>query len=263
MSSLQSAFKAINTLSPQTAVYVVFARREQRVHVMSTKVHPKYSITGDLNDCLCDRDEEECKEESKYIKSRVQEFGLNGTDDKSGFYNGVDISELGLLDLANEHGDGDIQESRRLDLLIPYHRYDMPVETVTTCIGNLPIVEDEEAGPLSLQKCHDELGDVAVSMNEFLTNYIICKIDQISYLYEVELDNDFVFPEIDICSHWNNDDLERVRDNALQLISALVDNVKVGGDWGYEPIDLSVRQTIRRGLNSGWEVTTHPHIVIP
>lgn len=250
--------EAVNNVPPQTAVWFILGLRERRIDVVASKVHPKYSIVSDLRDYMMDMD----AESRRHVQDCIRDLHLDQVgEDKDGFYQGVSLLRLGLLGLASERND--TQQSVMMDLAIPYIRYTIPNDVIETCIGNLPVVEDMRVGPLALQKHGADPGNIAVSMNTQLSNYIICKIDQCSYLQEVVLDSGFVATQLMFGSHWNSSDLHRVRDNAPQLISRLVNNVQRGSEWGYDEINPQVRQLIRTGLNDEWEFTVHDDITIP
>src|SRR5210317_1405009 len=187
MVSLQSYMEAINDLPCQSAVYLVISPRERRIDVVASKVHPKYSIISDLQEDMTDMD----AASRMYVQARARDLRLGRAgEDKDVFYHGVSLSRLGLLDLVSEQND--TQQSAMMDQAIPYIRYIIPNDVIETCIGNLPVVEDMQVGPLKVQQHGADPGHIAVSMNTQLSHYIICKIDQCSYLQEVELDGGFV-----------------------------------------------------------------------
>ena len=259
MVSLPSYMEAARNLPPQTAVWLVLGLRERRIDVVASKVHPKYSIISDLRDNMVYMDAISRGEVQDCV--RDLQLGPAG-EDKDGFYQGISLLRLGLLDLESERND--TQQSVMMDSAIPYIRYTIPNHVIETYIGNLPVVEDLQLGPLRLQKHGADPGHIAVSMNTQLSNYIICKIDQCSYLEEVELDSGFVAGQTMFGSHWNSADLHRVRDNAPQLVSCLVNNVQCGGEWGYDEINPQVKQLIKTGLNNNeWRFKVHDDIIIP
>ena len=258
MVSPQRYMDAVNNLPAQTAVWFILGVRERKIDVVASRIHPKYTIISELREDVMCMD----KKTREYVRARVRDLHLGQAgEDKDGFYTGISLLRLGLLDLVNEQNDA--QQCAIRDLAIPYIRYTIPNDVIETCIGNLPVVEDMQVGPLNVQKHGADPGHIAVSLNTQLSNYIICKIDQCSYLKEVELDEGFVATQVMFGSHWNSADLCRVRDNASRLISCLVDNVQCGGEWGYDKINPRVRELIKRGLNDKWEIMVHDDITIP
>ena len=57
-----------------------------------------------------------------------------------------------------------------------------------------------------------------------------------------------------ISSHWTNKQAHQIHNQALDLVSALLNNNDPGEGWDLEPMNQAVKDKIRDAISSNWEV---------
>jgi hypothetical protein len=243
-------------LPRQSSVYVIFAVCERLIHVFSTEVSSRFTVVREqLSECY----DETPDEDRQFLEYAVVRLGVNNSADKAGFYNGVSSSRLGLFESVCECGEHTYYET--IDCMVPYARYSLPTAKVVDFIGKLPAVVDGRTfGSVEYQGGG---GDVAVSIILRPSDYILCKIDQVCDLLELELENGNVFIETMLSSEWSEEDMARIRSCAICLVQALA----LRDGWGrgyYEDVHPEISRIILEvtGLENKWRRRQHKHIVV-
>jgi hypothetical protein len=132
---------------------------------------------------------------------------------------------------------------------------------VVDIIGTIPAVEEGRTfGSVEYQSGG---GDVAVSINLRPSDYIVCKIDQVCDLLELELENRNVVIETMLSSEWYEEDMARICIRAICLVQDLV----FCDGWGcghYEEVHPEISQIILEATVSEnrWGRRQHKHIVV-
>ncbi len=257
MSTIQSIIDASNNLRHQSSTYVAIAVRERKIHKLSTSVTPVFSIASNMQG-MTNNDID-----NELIRSHIRHLDYHPERDKSGFYNGLSIVNIGLLHMINEQNDDDDKRlTAGMDLHMPYGRYSLPTAVIQGIIGQPPIITEHTHGPFTLADTGTPLGNIGISVNLRLCPYIICKIDQCASIHEFELPNEDVFPEMIISSHWTHTQAQQIHNHALDLVSALVNNDETGGGWDLEPMDADVKAKINEAISGDWEVIDQGLVVI-
>lgn len=250
MTTIQSIIDTSINLQHQNATYVAIAVRERKIHKLSTSVSNVFSIASNMQQMTTD------DIDSELIRDHIRQLDYHPEREKSGFYSGLSIVNIGLLHMINEQNDDD--EKRLvagMDLFTPYRRYSLPTAVLQGIIGQQPVITNHAHGPFTLTPSGHSLGDIGISINIPNPNpYIICKIDQCTNIEEIELPNGDVFPEMVISSHWTNTQARQIHNRALDLVSALVNNDETGGEWNSEPMNQALKDEIREAINGNWEV---------
>lgn len=249
----------------QSAVYVVLARRERVIHVTSFDVNARYAVAK--GQCENAREYHSNGEISdnvlSYLENKCIDLGVNNELDKCGFYNGLNSAMLGLWSMVCENEEERVPNAQ-LDALVPYTRYDMPYNVVRGCIGQSPVIEERMFGDLSYQAHEGGMSRVAVSVNHMASpTYVIFKIDQMALLCEKELAGGFIFTEEWLSSQLNIQDLQRVREKAVDLVRLLVtyDDHDTSETSYYEPVADSIKGVAIDAMcgRNVWPMRMHPH----
>lgn len=250
LSSLRGSFYQ------QTSVYVVFSQREKKIHVISVDIHAKYSVAR--NQLLFPTNIPD--DLRRYFEELVNNNSVHGGD-KSGFYNGLGSSQIGLWDLVCERGDGHIHS--RLDLCSPYKQYPLPNDLARRIVGEFPVIQQRNVGPLRVKGFGPKT--ITISMNDDVLDYLICKIDQDCCFCERVFDSGYIFGEQLMSANWEEGDRERIRSNAVELVKLLADPESQQHIPEYErlPTGLAacIMSSTETGTGASWPITTHPHIV--
>ena len=243
-------------LPHQSSVYVIFAVRERLIHVFSTEVSSRFTVVREqLSECYIETPDED----QQFLEDAAVRLGVNNSADKAGFYNGVSSSRLGLFESVCERGEHTYYET--IDCMVPYACYSLPTAKVVDIIGTIPAVEEGRTfGSVEYQGGG---GDVAVSINLRPRDYIVCKIDQVCDLLELELENGNVFIETMLSSEWSEEDMARICSRAIFLVQALA----LRDGWGcsyYEEVHPEIYQIIleETGSENRWGRRQHKHIVV-
>ena len=261
-------------LPRQTAVYVAFDTREEKVHVVSMDVSAKYSVVRSMQSDLefqlaADNDDDSgliavgdgsfaTPEQHSLLQhtNQLRQSGHYEGDDKAGFYNGVP----GRVLMSHFCPQRDLVGLEKLDLMtLPYARYDIPEDVLREEMGFVPESRDGMCGPVELVG-GGESGRLSVSMNTWFhpsVPYVVAKLDLQCCLMEHDFQWDFVSFEQVLSSQMNSDELEKVRNSAVNLMGWMANNYN-----GQEPLDPVVREVICQSSVSQWPVQMHDHVVV-
>lgn len=260
-------------LPRQSSVYVVFSKQQEAIHVLSLDVSAKYSIVRAMRPELIDQIAENESGNGRvpvgdglfatpqqhmllqHIDEMMRSDYYQGND-KVGFYNGVP----GRTIISRFCPESLIAGVATFDQFCPYNRYHLPQERLRDIMGSIPDVQDSVHGPVESSGIGGE-GKFAVSMNQSHFSpspYIIAKLDRLCCLHEHQFHDEYVFCEKMLSSAMNHEDLERVRNSAVNIMGLLA-NRRTGS---YVPIDPLIKQIIGQSLACRWTIHMHDHIVI-
>ncbi len=259
-------------LPRQTSVYVVFDREEEAIHVLSLDVSAKCSIVRAMRPELLTqiagndrRDGDVAVGDGmfatpqqhmllQHLEDLMQSDYYEGSD-KAGYYNGVP----GRIIMSRFCPQAAVTGLEVIDMMVPYNRYHVSEERLREEMDIIPVARDGVYGPVELVG-GGATGELAVNMNmsHFQPSpYIIAKIDQLCSLCEHQFHEDYIFCEKMLSSEMNGEELEQVRNSAVNIMDIFVNH-----PTGYEPIDPNMRGIIRQGLSGHWTIRMHDHIVI-
>lgn len=259
-------------LPRQTSVYVVFALEEDFIHVVSTDVSAKYSVVRAMRPELLDQIAENGRRDGgvavgdglfatpqqhmllQHLEDLMRSDYYEGSD-KDGYYNGVPGRTIMSRFCSTQAVVAGLE---KIDMMVPYTRYHISEDRLREEMDSIPAARDGVYGPVELVG-GDATGKLSVSMNvrHFLRSpYIIAKIDQLCCLGEHQFHEEYIFCEKMLSSEMNGEELEQVRNSAVNIMGILVNH-----PTGYEPIDPDMRGIISRGVCQ-WSIQMHDHVVI-
>ena len=262
-------------LPRQSAVYVVFDLKEHEIHVLSTDVSAKYSIVRAMRPELLNQIAENGRRDGcmdvgdglfatpqqymllQHLEDVMESCDYYTLSDKAGYYNGVP----GRTIISRFCPQSLVEGFEMLDMTYsPFNRYHISEERLREEMDSIPVARDGVYGPVELVGGGAD-GKLSVSMNmrHFPPSpYIIAKLDLLCSLGEHQFHEDYIFCEKMLSSEMNTEELEQVRNRAVNIMGILVNHP----DTRYEPIDPDIRGTLSRCLAGQWPVQMHDHIVI-
>lgn len=260
-------------LPRQTAVFVVFAVEEEVIHVISMDVNAKYSVVRAMRPELLNQIAENGRRDGgvavgddlfatprqhmllQYVEDLMRSEHYSSSD-KAGYYNGV---PGGTIMSTFSPQSVSVARLEMVDMMVPYTRYHLSEDRLRTEMGTIPVSRDGVIGPVELMG-GGATNRISVSMNMghiIPSPYIIAKIDLLCSLGEHQFYDDYIFCEKMLSSEMNGEELEQVRNSAVNIMRILVDH-----PTGYEPIDPHSKDVISQSLSRQWTIQMHDHIVI-
>lgn len=157
MSTIQSIIDASNNLQHQSSTYVAVAVRERKIHKLSTSVSNVFSVASNMQG-MTNNDTD-----NELIRSHIRQLDYHPERDKAGFYSGLSMVNIGLLDMINkQNDDNDKRLTAGMDLLTPYMRYSLPTAVLQGIIGQQPLITDHTHGPFTLTPSGYPLGNIGI-----------------------------------------------------------------------------------------------------
>jgi len=249
----------LGELPYQSAVYVIYCLREQRIDVMSWDVNSKYSITKTLIEC------EESQATRSLLKNYLRESTIHNGSDFAGFFDGV--SPGPLINLMEDNTNRqpvimDLDTRNANTILIPYGRYTLTNDQRLTFLGQDPITTEEDSmyGPWTVTSSAFGDGDLSVSLplQVMSSYYVFAKIDSHSCMF---IGDQRVPPkyastdEILLTSKFSVNDKARLRDNAVNLVRQVIEHPP-----GFEQVDGNIKRIAM--MSRSWPVRQHDHLTI-
>ena len=237
----------------QSAIYVIFAVREKRIHVMSQDVNSKYAIVDSLLSC------QDSIQRRGHIERFFHESIINDGSDCAGFFLGVSPGRLlELLSTDNSRAilcNCEIRNTDGNTVVVPYTRYHIPGSLISSHLGPTPITEDEEKVYGSL-KYHSRFGDgdLGVSLPLYASFYVFAKIDMTGFIHEHEFSEDEFLPETFLSSNLNADERERLRNCAVDLVQQTHQHAP-----SYDQFPPQVARIISASSSESWPIQFHDH----
>ncbi len=145
--------------------------------------------------------------------------------------------------------------------LIPYNRYTLTNDQKHTCLGPQPIISVEETmyGPWTVASSPHGDGDLGVSLPQRLGPglYLFAKIDTFSSMFVGRgrrVPNYASTDDISLSSKFNQNDTERVRDNAVNLVRQVIERP------GLQGMDPDIKKIVQ--MAQRWPIRLHDHLTI-
>jgi hypothetical protein len=250
-----SLTQALEHLPISSSVYVVYATRQQRIHIVSRSVNSLYCVVKSQLEI----ESELMADDSAHLNQLFNSWTWQQGDDQSGFFDGVPAGSLLhqvragnsapiIFDFSQPTAGG------ANTLIVPYERLEFNHSTLQTMFDNhrVPTLVDTNFGDLLLTGV-DTLG-VSIPTNP--SEYIFVKIDQLASIQEHEFTNGSLFIETDLTGPLNQIELDAVRSIAVDIVRAAAASENHGAPLTQRMMDIIVSHSL------SWPVVIHEHVIV-
>jgi hypothetical protein len=237
-----------------SSVYVVYATRQQRIHIVSRSVNSLYCVVK----LQLEIESELMADDSAHLNQLFNSWTWQQGDDQSGFFDGVPAGSLLCQVTAGNSAPIILDFSQPTavanTLIVPYERLDLNHSTLQTLFDNhqVPTLVDTNFGDLLLTRGNT----LGVSIPTNPSEYIFVKIDQLACINEHEFTNGSFFMETLLTGPLNQIELDAVRIIAVDIVRAAAASEHHGPPLTQKMKDIIVSYAL------SWPVVMHEHVIV-